>query len=48
MKEIKEYIRMYPGKSEVLLCIDTDQMNTNPTQAKEFEEIQKYVEQNKL
>lgn len=46
-KEIKEYIRMYPGESEVLLCIDTDQMNTNPTQAKEFEEIQKYVEQNK-
>ena len=42
-KEISDNIKMYSGESEVILCIDTDQLNQNPTQVKEFENIKNYA-----
>ena len=46
-KQIKEYLRDYKlGKSVVVLCVDTDQIETNYEQKIEFDQIKEYAKNN--
>lgn len=43
---IKKCISMFQGESFILMCIDTDNINSNQVQKKEFYDIQKYCDNN--
>ncbi len=43
---IKKSESMFKGDSFVLMCVDTDNINSNQVQKKEFYDIQKYCEDN--
>lgn len=47
LNQIKEFIRDYKiGKSTVIYCIDLDQYEADPVQAKENEDIEAFVKEN--
>ena len=41
-KKIKSLTKDYPGKIKIFYCIDTDHIDTNPVQVKEFKNISDY------
>lgn len=45
IKRLRDKRKMYPGKSYVLMCIDTDNLNSNQTQKKEYEKIKTYCKE---